>query len=239
MQMNALSILSNFVGLLLFAFCYWITILNEPKYAQILIGIGILSFVFGNLKSLQFGVILGSAAIVSIVVITVVNRAKSLEDWFERNGFRPMDLHHPEQFFVQKKLENPAAYNCYKLQIAEVPVSYIVKRQVHQVYRGLDYDHLSQQHATTEILVHGAYVFDNMLDMALIEQKLRLHKEITPAKEGWSRKFQVFDVGACEICKLETGVLIVCWRMANTVSAHESCLKWVQDALVSTKNKIR
>ncbi len=239
MKMTLVTMLSLSVALMVFALCYWITLLNYSKYAQFLLAIGTLCFILGNLKSPYFAAVLTTVASASVLIFVVTTRAKCLNEWFERNDFRPSAQQNPGELFDQSDLADNATYTCYETKIEEVPLKYVVKRQVNQLNRGVDYDHLSHELATTEIVVHAACVVDKISDTDLLEKCLRQQQNNTPTASAFKMKFHVFDLGASKIFRLKSGELVVSWRIANTIAAHESCFQWLQQAILLYKNRAK
>lgn len=208
-------------GFVFIALAYWITYRNSPKYANILLGIVVLSIIIAQIKPIQMLSVLGFFGVLAVMVMSRFARDKEISGWFRERGFVPTQFQNADALFQNNPVNGSIIYTNYKANINGFDCLF---SEQFNSYRTAN---------TTSVVVHCSYYFDEKSDLDDLEMKFLTQKEKTAKANLIDSQFGYFELKNCQIFRPKIGGLAVSWRFPTTIEGYNTRYEWIKEALAN------
>lgn len=207
------------VGTIFIAGAYWITYMNSPKYANVLLGVAIFSLIIAQIKPIQMFSLLGIVGVLVVMVMSRFEREKAISQWYEEHHFTLTKFTNAPVLFRYHSSNGTTIYTNFLTKIEDVPC--LFSEQYHSYRSG----------NTSSVVVHCSYYFNGKIDINELERRFIQQKNDTPKSGFFRSQGNYFNLKNCDIFKPEMGGIVVSWRLQTTVNGYNERYEWIKDAL--------
>ena len=208
-------------GLVFVALAYWITYRNSPKYANILLGIVVLSIIIAQIKPIQMLSVLGFFGVLAVMVMSRFAREKEISGWFREHHFRPTQFLNASNLFSHNPNTGSIIYHNYLTNINGINCLY--SEQYNSYNSGNN----------PSLVVHCSYYFNGKLSVDELERKFIVQKEKTEKTGFIESQLGYFDLKDCTIFRPNIGGVAVSWRFPTTIEGYNTRYEWIKEALAN------
>jgi hypothetical protein len=202
---------------------FWMTYRNSPKHAYILLGVVALSFIIGQIKSIQMFSLLGIVGVLVLMVMSRGVREKAVQTWLQENHFVFVKNENGPEKFQDSSLNGSSRFFCYNNKVTAdnqaIPFVYTIRFNTAQVAN------------RSSVTVHCSYYFREGIDVNALEKQLLKAKENTAKSHLVDSHFGYFDMKDCEIFRTTQGGVCIGWRTPDTPEGYNERYEWIKQAL--------